>query len=254
MKTSSLWIVPDAHATPEYDGDGDSPRFVALGDYLRRRSAKGDAILCLGDFADMPSLATQEKGTRRAEGRRYADDVACAKKAAGVVFSGLPGREKVMLLGNHEHRIDRAAQEDPKMHRTISCADLGYGRHFDSVLSFLQVAKVRGFAASHYFASGVMGRPIGGASPATSLLNKLHCSAVAGHSHLLDLAVQTMPTGDKLYGIVAGCYAHPKYAEAWCAATRQMWWSGIVRVGQVREREGWTVTSVEAIGAEEILR
>lgn len=249
----SLWIVPDAHVTPQYDL-GDFARFAALGEYLRGRAKRGDALVCLGDFADMPSLSSYERGTRGAEGKRYRDDVEAAKHACKVTFRGMPGVEKHMLLGNHENRINKATATDPAMHGKLSTDDLGYGEVFGKVHPFLAPLSLRGFAFSHYFASGIMGRPIGGENAAASLLSKLHVSAVAGHSHLLDLAVRTSPDGRKLHGIVAGCYAHPKYAEGWCAATRHMWWSGIVRVGQRCERGGWLVTSVEAIGAGEILR
>ncbi len=252
-RDQSLWVVPDCHATPEYDGD-DLGRFEALGDFLRSRAKKGDALVCLGDFADMPSLSAYDKGKRSAEGRRYNDDVRVAMEAARAAFGGLKGVESHMLMGNHEDRIDRAASQDPALHGKLDVSDLGYERLFDHVHPFLKVVGVRGVAFSHYFASGVMGRPIGGASPANSLLNKLHCSAVAGHSHLLDVAVQTRPTGEKVWGVVAGCYTHPDYSEGWCASTRHMWWSGIVRLSQRHGRDGWKIVGVEAIGAEEILR
>jgi hypothetical protein len=249
MSTRSLWVIPDAHATPQYDGD-DVERFKALGEYLRWNTGRRDDVLCLGDFADMPSLSSYDRGRRSFEGRRYQDDIEVARRACKAAFSGLRVSRKLMLLGNHEARIDTATQASPELEGKLSVKDLGYDAYFDRVVPYLGVAKVAGFAASHYFASGVMGRPIGGVSPGNAMLHKLHCSAIAGHSHLLDLAVQTKPTGDKIYGIVAGCFVHPDYSESWCAATRGMWWSGILRIGLGR---GDRVTTVEAIGSEEIL-
>jgi len=60
-----LLIIGDPHAHPDYD----NKRFTALGKYILK--TKPDIIVCLGDFADMPSLSSYDKGTKGFEGRRY---------------------------------------------------------------------------------------------------------------------------------------------------------------------------------------
>ena len=45
---------------------------------------------------------------------------------------------------------------------------------------------------------------------AANLINKLHQSCVAGHSHIQDVSVRTAADGKKMLGIVAGCYTHPE--------------------------------------------
>src|SRR5574340_1836179 len=90
---------------------------------------KPDVIVCLGDFADMPSLSSYDKGKKSFEGRRYTKDIDATQQAMVRLMTPIAderGRLKrnkekqwnphlVMLLGNHEHRINRAIEDDAKL-------------------------------------------------------------------------------------------------------------------------------------------
>ena len=65
----NLLIIPDAHANTDYDNE----RFTHLGKFIIKH--KPDYIVCLGDFADMPSLSSYDKGTKGFEGKRYKKDI-----------------------------------------------------------------------------------------------------------------------------------------------------------------------------------
>jgi len=54
----NLLIIPDAHAAPGYDNE----RFKAVGQYLIRE--RPEHVVCLGDWADLPSLSSYDKGTK----------------------------------------------------------------------------------------------------------------------------------------------------------------------------------------------
>ena len=54
----NLLVIPDCHAAPEYDND----RFTALGNFIV--DEQPNIIVCLGDFGDMPSLSSYDKGTK----------------------------------------------------------------------------------------------------------------------------------------------------------------------------------------------
>src|SRR5574340_372298 len=98
-----------------------------IGKYAAEK--KPDVIVCLGDFADMPSLSSYDKGKKSFEGRRYTKDIEAAKEAMTKLLTPIKdeivklraGKRKywtprlVMLLGNHEHRINRAVEDDPKL-------------------------------------------------------------------------------------------------------------------------------------------
>ena len=93
---------------------------------------------------------------------------------------------------------------------------------------FKHVLTIKNISFSHYFTSGVAGRPISSTHVAHTLVSKLHCSSVQGHSHLYNHAEQTRPDGQKIFGLSGGCYSHPDYSENWCKDTEYQWWRGVI--------------------------
>lgn len=209
-----ILVIPDAHATPWVSND----RFEALGRFVL--SLKPEVIVCLGDWADMPSLSRYDVGSVHAEGRRYADDIACANDALDRFST--PIREynerrannkkkkytpdMYMLIGNHEERIIRAANQDPKMHGHITLDDLHFEEHGFKVIPFLQPLVLDNIVFKHYFPSGVLMRATGGDNHAASLVKKNLCSCVCGHSHMRDYWETVDAKGQQMFGLVAGCF------------------------------------------------
>ncbi len=154
-------ILPDPHAHPAYDND----RFIALGRFIARE--RPDTIVCIGDFADMPSLSSYDRGKLSYEGRRYQDDCDAVLDAQNKMFSAMAAESNngfqrehyrprlVITLGNHEDRITRAVQDDPGLEEKLSIRDLGYESFGWKVFPFMQPAIINGIAYCHYFASGV---------------------------------------------------------------------------------------------------
>jgi hypothetical protein len=135
-----------------------------------------------------------------------------------------------MVLGNHEDRINRVSREDPTMEGRICIDDLMFREYGWEVHKYKSVAVIEGWHFSHYFASGVMGRPIGGENAARLCLNKKHVSCVFGHSHLLSIAESTRADGQKITCLNVGCFSHPHQVEGWNASTAGMWWNGVVMI------------------------
>jgi predicted phosphodiesterase len=136
-----------------------------IGQYIVDK--KPDVVIHLGDFADMESLSSYDVGTKNFEGRRYVRDIAAARGAMEVLLQPLRevqakakrNKEKVykprliLTLGNHEHRIARAINNDPKIEGLIKYEDLPYEDW--EVYDFLKPVFVDGVAYCHYFPSGV---------------------------------------------------------------------------------------------------
>ena len=78
-----------------------------------------------------------------------------------------------------------------------------------------------------------MGSAISGENVARSILNKHKVSATVGHSHLIDYAVATLPSGKKLHALSAGCYLN--HTEHFARDTQHMWWSGLVIKKEVKD-------------------
>jgi hypothetical protein len=207
-------VIPDTQVKP----DQDLAYLSSIGNYIVAKQP--DAIVHLGDFADMPSLSSYDKGKKSFEGRRYKKDIEAAKEGMRLLLEPLykyndtHTRNKkrkyqpymLMLLGNHEHRIEGATNDDPKLEGTIGLCDLGYEQFGWEVSPFLKVEQVAGICFSHYFVSGVMGRPI---TSAQALLTKKHVSCIAGHQQGKQIATATRGDGKRITGIITGsCYEH----------------------------------------------
>lgn len=183
----------------------------------------------------MPSLSSFDKGTRSAMGRTYRADV-----DAGLDFNTrlwdevkatkrkLPRR--VFIEGNHEYRIKKAINYQPELEGAISFNDLQLSRFYDDVVEYNGrspgVIEIDQINYSHFFISGVMGKPIGGTHAAYSILQKCHSSCTAGDLHLLSYDVQTGANGRRIQGLVAGCGMD--YDAPWAGEANRLWWRGVV--------------------------
>lgn len=227
-------IIPDAHVKPGTSLE----RFEWLGNLIIEE--RPDKIICLGDFADMSSLCSYDKGKSDYSARRYRDDIGMVHLAQEILLNPLYNLnlqqrknkkrkyspELIMLLGNHEHRINRAIELDSViLDGTISTKDLGYEEFGWEVHPFLDVVHIDGIAYSHYFVSGVMGRPISGEHPAASLIAKQYMSCTAGHLHTFDAARRTRADGRHIRSLIAGCFLD--HYEEYAGPANDLWWRGV---------------------------
>lgn len=203
---------------------------------------KPDAIILIGDWADMSSLSSYDVGTKSFEGRTYRDDILAANDALQRFMAPIEAASKktitskkkhweprkIITLGNHEHRISRAIELDRKLDGLISTDDLFFKQFGFEVYPFLQPVTVDGVVYCHYFCSGVMGRPI---TTARSLLTKLHQSCFAGHQQERDIAYGKRADGTRMTAIIAGCcYLHD---EAYLNPQTNNVWRGCYMLNEV---------------------
>jgi len=149
-------VIPDVQFKP-----GNDTRFLErIGMYLVEK--KPDVIVQIGDFADMPSLSSYDVGKKSFEGRRYNLDIEAAKQGMTALLSPIwefnakarQDKKKlytprlVLCLGNHENRIERVVENDPRLEGTISLADLGYEEFGWQVVPFLECILIDNIAYS----------------------------------------------------------------------------------------------------------
>jgi hypothetical protein len=231
-------VIPDCQVR-----HGDDLSFLeCIGKYLVEK--KPEIIVCLGDFADMASLSSYDQGKKSFEGRRYLLDVEAAQNGMQTLLAPLrefnsrarKNKEKqyhpkqVLCLGNHENRINRAVEQDAKLEGVLSVDALGYVGFGWDVHPFLNVVIVDGVAYSHYFVTGVAGRP---ASSARAQLLKTHMSAVAGHQQGLQIATGNKADGTLITNIIAGsCYLHD---EDYMGPQGNKHWRGVLMLHEVQD-------------------
>jgi hypothetical protein len=211
---STHLVIPDVQAKP-----GNDFSFLRhIGNYIVEK--KPDVIVQIGDFADMPSLSSYDVGKKSFEGRRYRTDVEATREAMQALLEPIKQYNEqarktkhkqyiprmVLTLGNHENRIDRAVENDPKLDGVLSVEDLNYEAYGWEVIPFLKPIIIDGIAYCHYFTSGVLGRPV---SSARNLVIKKHMSCTMGHVQNWELHREVRADGNPVLGLFSGsCYTH----------------------------------------------
>lgn len=218
-------VIPDSHSLPGTS----NARYEWLGHLINE--LKPDVVVDIGDFFDMESLCSYDKGTKGFEGRRYKKDIEIGLDAQQKIYDITRKSKKklprfVRTLGNHEHRIIRAIDRDPILEGTIGLEDLQSKQYGWEEHAFLTPVEIAGVTYQHYFTSGIMGRPISGERHAQTLILKQLSSCTQGHSHLFDHCVRSDVRGRKIHGCVVGCYT--EHHADFAGPANAMWHRGVV--------------------------
>lgn len=195
-------------------------------------------VVQLGDFWDMASLSSYDRGKKAMEGRRYTQDIDAGNEAfaklSGLILANNKGRRKkwsprrVFLLGNHEDRITRAAESDAQIDGLVTldhlCTD-GWEVH-----PFLEPVDIHGISYAHYFYNPMTGRPY--ASAVELRLKTLGHSFTMGHQQGLKWGRVDTTRGPHIGLIVGSCYEHD---EEFMGPQGNNYWRGIVVKHQVSD-------------------
>lgn len=231
-------VIPDTQVRPGVPTE----HLSWIGQYIVDKFAgRPDVkVIHVGDHADMHSLSSWNK-RMETEGLRYDEDIEAAN--AGFDRLNQPIRlfnarrraanrwepERHILDGNHEHRITRVIQDDPRLAGTLSLDDLNYAASGWQRHSFLDVVDLDGVWYSHYFYQPMSGRPYSGAIE-TRLKNVGH-SFTMGHQQTLLYGLRFVG-GRSQHALVAGaCYLHD---EDYKGPQGNAHWRGIIVCHEVR--------------------
>jgi len=234
-------VIPDSQVKPGVPID----YLWWIGQYIVDKFAGKDniKIIHLGDFADMASLSSYDKGKKSMEGRRYKADIEAANAAFAVLNDPLIKYnqrraaskhaqwwpERYMLLGNHEDRISRAAEDDAQLDGLLSLDALDYERLGWTVVPFLKPITLDGVTYAHYFYNPMTGRSYNGT--AANRLKTLGFSFTMGHQQTYDPSVRFV-NGQMQRGLIAGaCYLHD---EDYKGPQGNDHWRGILVCHEVR--------------------
>lgn len=207
------FILPDTQVKAGVPLD----HLTAAGNYIVEK--KPDVVVMIGDFADMPSLSSYDKGKKSFEGRRYMVDIEAAKEGMETLLAPLTAynarraRNKVkqykprlvLTLGNHEYRIVRAVEDDARLDGTIGIEDLEYDKFGWEVYPFLQPVEIDGIKYCHYAQQD--GSP-GAISRAHLIAQRRYSSWTVGHKQGLDYFISPMLGRDnkRVQCMIAGSY------------------------------------------------
>ena len=135
----------------------------------------------MGDAADMAALSSYDKGKRSFHGKSYKNDLLAHLDFQERLWEPVRATKKktpyrIILEGNHEHRIEKALDLSPELSGTIGFRDYDFDKYYHEVVRYEGstpgILHLEGALFSHYFVTGISGRPLGGERPGHMLINK----------------------------------------------------------------------------------
>lgn len=231
-------IIPDCQVKDNVPTD----HLEWIGKYIV--DIKPDVIVNIGDFADMPSLSSYDKGKKQFEGRRYIIDIESAKQGMKKLLEPLKKYNKNRLktrhkqykpemhltLGNHENRINRAVEADAILEDMMATTNLQYEKDW-IVHEFLKPVEIDGVVYAHYFYNPMSSRPYSGMIEGR--LKNIGFTFTMGHQQGLAIGMRTLNNGQMIRGLVAGsCYLHD---EGYIGPQGNEHWQGIIVKHEVED-------------------
>lgn len=215
-KAKKIMFIPDCQVR-----DGvDMTYLDAIGQYLIDK--KPDVVVNIGDFFDMPSLSSYDKGKTSFEGRRLQKDIEAGKEGMRRLLAPLRQYQKnfrngsnpsytprmVFCLGNHEERLKRVSSNNSEFEGFIGYHLLELENDWQ-VYDFLKPVNIQGINFVHYLSNPMTGKPYGG--NAASQLKNVGASFCVGHKQTLEVAIQPVLDGTMRLGIIAGACLTPEH-------------------------------------------
>lgn len=180
---------------------------------------KPNYLVHLGDHWDFPSLSQYDKGKKSHRARTYSKDVMAGNTAMEEFWAILDKQwpqhkkkcKKIILLGNHEERRNRAMDYGPdELVDLMEFIAPDYSG-WDEVHDFLKIRRIKGVNFSHYFQNLNSGKAIG---TARQILMKKHASCIAGHMQGFDYAEMMTDVGMIQAIILGSTYYHKEAYKA----------------------------------------
>lgn len=206
-------------------------RFDWLGDFILDH--RPDVIIDIGDFSDMVSLSTYDKGKQSGWNNSFLKDCEAARDASRRSFGRIKDvkgyRPRIVRLGgNHDQgRIDKFVNDNPELEGIVSVDKLGLTDYGAEYVPFREIKIIDGIAYCHFFYDRDSRYPL---QTARAVLTKKVHSSVYGHTHIRDFAETVAADGRRVEVLNAGCFLDPDRKGFGYAGLQgvERWWSGLV--------------------------
>lgn len=230
--SSTAVVFSCCHTHPKVD----NKRFDLLGNLIF--DIRPDYVFDLGDFSDLSSLNSYDTRYPKAiVSQNYQEDIECTIDAQERLRDKFVRRKVrkpiwVGIQGNHEYRIDRAVQLDPRIEGKkygVSFEHLQTKRYYDEYHRYRNgapaIVEYDGIYYSHFISSGNFGTALSGIHHGYALTQKMAASCTVGHSHKRSYYVKQEARPNPIHGLVAGNFKGKE--DTWSGQANNEWWSGV---------------------------
>lgn len=225
-------IIGDAHSQP----DVSNARF----DWLGRAIAElqPDVIIDIGDWWSMDSLCSFDEHRADFKSRLFRNDIEAgidAMQRVQVAIRGVKGYRprKIRTLGNHEYRIERLIEWEPRFSGILGYASLASKEFGWEEIPFLDIIEVDGMHYTHYLKQVGSNRPVAGVVGTRTVALKHHKSLVFGHTHRYEVYEELQ---SRIQVINVGCYF--EHWMDWAKGDNHRWNRGLLHLTDIRDGVG----------------
>lgn len=207
---------------------------IAAGNYIREKEP--DVVVVAGDWWDMPMLSSYEPaGSTYWHGERSTifDDIKAGNDAMKKFLSPILKAKKpprlVFLEGNHEYRIIRECEQNPRLRGLLDRSSLelqAFEFH-----PFLRPVDINGVLYAHYFQNPQSLKKTVISGTMDNRLNKIKQSFTMGHQQTRMWGSQWTTDGREICGLVAGAFY--QHDEKYLGEQGNHYWRGIVVKNEV---------------------
>lgn len=224
-------FLPDTQVKPGVNTD----HLEAAANYAFAK--RPDVIVHIGDHWDMPSLSSYEKaGSKYFHDKTYAADIAAGnagmQRFMKILRNARPYKPRmVFTMGNHEHRVHRAAHETPVFEGTVTTDDFDLSGW--EVYDYQKIVEIDKILYTHVFLNpmSLIRSALTGAMD--NRLNKIKQSFSQGHQQTRLWGSQFTSGGREICGLVAGAfYSHE---EDYQGPQGNNYWRGCVYKHEVKD-------------------
>jgi len=202
-------VIFDMQVTPH----SNLKQLAPIGKYIVDHQP--EVIVVIGDWWDMFSLNSYDKGTKKAEGARYSEDIKAGLTAMQRMLSPMweyndhrRDMKKVQYrpemhftIGNHEERIKRHINANPHLDGQIGYHDFKLKETGFTVHPFLQPVIIDGIEYVHYVQNRNSASPKGSSKLA---MDQTKVSVTQGHRPCLDISTAWSDKDGMMWSITCG--------------------------------------------------
>ena len=186
---------------------------LTLGRYIARHQP--EKIIQIGDWWDMHSLSSYDRGTKKAEGSRYQEDINSGIRAMQLME--LPYRthnehlrslkkkqyrpQKFFLMGNHEERIQRHINANPELDGKLGYDDFMLDSMDWNWYPFLKPVILDGVEYVHYVQNRNSSNP---KASSKASMEQTKISVTQGHRPCLDISTSWSDQKGMMWSITCG--------------------------------------------------
>tara|TARA_R110002074_G_scaffold188993_2_gene354736 strand:- start:847 stop:1617 length:771 start_codon:yes stop_codon:yes gene_type:complete len=185
----------------------------SIGKYIVRHQP--EVIIVIGDWFDMHSLSSYDRGTKNAEGARYTEDIKCGVKALQNLFKHIKEHNRYctkskkkkyspelhFTIGNHEERIMRHVNANPLLEGMLSYDNLKLKEFGFKVHNFLAPVIIDGVEYVHFVQNRNTPNP---KSSSKVSMDQTKMSVTQGHRPCLDISTSWADDKGMMWSITCG--------------------------------------------------